>query len=376
MSGLFIPQPSPATRLPLKPRGLYLQSGTTTIMKGDVIEQLKTLPDNYFHCAVTSPPYYGMRSYLPKDHPDKAKEIGNEVNHFHYVDKLVLVFRELRRTLRDDGTLWLNIGDCYSHAENKETKTKPKDVVGVPWALAFALRDDGWYLRSPVIWHKLKIAPDSAHDRPGNCYEHIFMLTKSYSYYWDAEAVREQGKEPGGILIKGGQKRRETINVNAVASDSYYEYDGTRNIRNVWTANPHIASDLHYALMPEKIIEPCVMASTSEYGCCAQCGTPWARVKSLGGGKDPDRPIRRPRRGGDEFIQGCECADSEVVPCDVLDPFGGLGTVGITSTKLARNATMIELSSEFVEHMKKRFDAENLPYYEKAARTSRISIRK
>lgn len=366
MTGLFMPQPPPP-RLKLKERGLYLQSGNIGIMKGDVTEQLSLLPDNYFHAAVTSPPYFGLRSYLPDDHPDKNKEIGGEPSHYEYVEKLVQVFSQVKRVLRQDGTFWLNIGDSYN-SHNRTFGVKNKDLIGVPWELAFALRDDGWYLRSAVIWHKLKIAPDSAPDRPGNCYELIFMLTKTDEYYWDSEAVREAGTMPAGMTVKGGKKRRDMSNgnaLNSVASDSYFEYDGTRKIRNVWTANPHVASDAHYALMPEDIIEPCVFASTSEYGCCDQCGAPWGRTSSDVGGKDPDRPIRRPRRKGDGWEQSCECIDSEVVPCDVLDPFGGLGTVGMTAAKHARNATMIELSSDFIVLMKKRFDEERLAYYDK-----------
>lgn len=196
---------------------------TTRIMIGDVREQLRLLPDSSVHCVVTSPPYFGLRSYLPDDHPDKAKEIGLEPTFEAFISALVEVFREVRRVLRDDGTLWLNLGDSYAgswgaqgHRESstneqaisrnqianhpkraqhtgtiRQAGLKPKDLIGIPWRVALALQADGWYLRQDIIWSKPNPMPESVTDRCTKAHEYVFLLSKSERYFYDADAIAE-----------------------------------------------------------------------------------------------------------------------------------------------------------------------------------------
>ena len=192
-----------------------------TILCGDVLDMLATVPDGIVQCCVTSPPYWGLRSYLDNDDPDKPLEMGLEPTPEQYVEKMVAVFREVKRVLRDDGTLWLNLGDSYAghhgnkrvpddkapsnkpgYVENMRATTagisglKPKDLVGIPWRVAFALQADGWWLRSDIIWHKPNPMPESVRDRPTKSHEYIFLLSKSKRYFYDADAVREANSSP------------------------------------------------------------------------------------------------------------------------------------------------------------------------------------
>jgi len=389
---------TPVIPTTLQPHGFFQERGTVTIVPGSSKTRLAQLPENTFQCAVTSPPYYSLRSYLPDGHPDKAHEIGGEPTPQEYVNNLVDIFRELRRVLRPDGVFYLNIGDTYANASiaSNATKTNPvaplkhKDLIGVPWMLAFALRDDGWYLRSEIIWHKKAIMPESTNDRPTNCHEKVFMLTKSADYFWDQTAVLEPGV-PGsaGNLVWGSEQRKATDGVNALkGKDDPYQYDGMRNIRNVWTINPATNThDDHYATMPETLVEPCIKSGTSEHGCCSTCGAPWERVvTSIGIDKEnrwrvplhnhkaannPNpshrlngQTFRHARRGSGEFLPTCACEVNAPVPCQVIDPFGGTGTTGIVASKLARHSTMIELSAQYIGYMKQRFERHdtNVPY--------------
>jgi DNA modification methylase len=382
----------------LQPHGFFQERGTVTIVPGNAMVRLAQLPENTFQCAVTSPPYYALRSYLDTDHADKAHEIGNEVTPQDYITNLVNIFRELRRVMRPDGVFYLNIGDTYASPPiavnatraNPSAPLKHKDLIGIPWMLAFAMRDDGWYLRSEIIWHKKAIMPESTDDRPTNCHEKVFMFTKSPDYFWDQTAVLEPGV-PGsaGHLVYGSEQRRATAGVNAVmGKDNPYQYDGMRNIRNVWTINPatNMHND-HYATMPETLVEPCIKSGTSEYGCCSTCGAPWVRtVTSIGIDKEnrlrvpkfnhkasnnPNpshrlngQTFRHARRGSNEFTPSCTCPINTPVPCQVIDPFGGTGTTGIVAAKLSRHATMVELSEKYIGFMKQRFERHdvNVPY--------------
>lgn len=389
----------------LQPHGFFQERGTVTIVPGNSTVRLTQLPENTFQCAVTSPPYYALRSYLPDGHPDKIYEIGNESTPQEYINKLVTIFRELRRVLRPDGVFYLNIADTYANAlvasnttrANPSSSLKHKDLIGIPWMLAFALRDDGWYLRSEIVWHKKAIMPESTDDRPTNCHEKVFMLTKSSDYFWDQTAVLELGT-PGsaGQLVYGSEERKATPGVNALmGKDNPYQYDGMRNIRNVWTINPaNNRGDSHYATMPEALVEPCIKSGTSEYGCCSTCGAPWERVVNIDptnkeyrwrtpnlnnqksynspnpGNRLNGQTFRHARRGSNNFNPTCTCEVNAPVPCQVIDPFGGTGTTGIVASKLARHSTMIELSAEYIGYMKKRFERHdiNVPYTVAATR--------
>lgn len=302
------------------------------ILQGDCRKILKTLPDASVHCCVTSPPYFGLRAYLPGNHSLKQFEIGTEETPQAYVDTMVSVFREVRRVLRDDGTLWLNLGDSYNNGgvgggrgtldgasnrdrQGKERATlriptlKPKDLIGIPWRVAFALQADGWYLRQDIIWHKPNTIPESVKDRCTKAHEYIFLLSKSARYYFDSNAISEKCvTEPGTINRSRGK-------YNAALGDGKerfssgartYGKDGTRNKRSVWMVEtaPH-KGGAHFAMYPRKLIQPCVMA-----GC-------------PGGGT-------------------------------VLDPFGGSGTTGAVASACGRDAILIELNPEYVKLGHKR----------------------
>lgn len=219
---------------------------TTRILIGDCRDVLKTLPDQSVHCCVTSPPYWGLRAYLPSDHPDKAREIGSEPTLQEWVDTMVAVFREVRRVLRDDGTLWLNLGDSYSAGTNQARRTtqtgkhgyweneavtvrrnvetlKPKDLMGQPWRVAFALQADGWWLRQEIIWNKPNPMPESIRDRFTKAHEHVFLLSKSPRYWFDFDAVQEP--------TSGGAHARLPGNVKAPKGQAEFEATGYQHHR-------------------------------------------------------------------------------------------------------------------------------------------------
>lgn len=327
------------------------------IITGDCREVLPTLPDASFNCCVTSPPYFGLRSYLPADHPDKAREIGTEITPDAYVETMVGVFREVRRVLRDDGVLWLNIGDSYAndgkwggHTGGKHVKAlhcspigrnkkytglKPKDLIGIPWLLAFALRADGWYLRGDHVWGKPNGMPESVEDRPTRGHEYVFLLSKKERYWFDAEAVRTAPKastitqlakpytgqstkdhDANGVQNASDVKRRIVEKMRR--SDKQRGFPDRRhqgfndrwdqmerdeqiaeggNLRSVWWVAPAQYRDAHFAVMPDMVAEICIRS-----GCPA---------------------------GG-----------------HVLDPFGGVGTTGLIADRLGRHATLIELNPD------------------------------
>lgn len=362
------------------------------VINADVIDGLQGLSDQSVQCCITSPPYWGLRDYGVEG------QIGLEQTPEEYVARLVEVFREVRRVLRDDGTLWLNLGDCYAGSgkgasSNKDIQRetyvldpnspqcripkvqnglKPKDLVGIPWRLAFALQADGWYLRSDVIWHKPNPKPESVTDRPSSAHEHIFLLTKSPRYFYDAEAVRETSK--------------------------YTEVPGGRNRRDVWTIRPQPTSEAHFATFPEALVEICIKAGTSEYGCCPACGAPWVREvekgepiegqrracgadasggyrgishKMAAAGSHPPgtRPndahkVQNPSDVKRRILEGmrerryswhpsCTCNEGPI-PCTVLDPFLGSGTVSLVARRLNRSSIGIELNPQYVEVIRRR----------------------
>lgn len=264
-------------------------SSKSFVYHGDALQVLKALPPNICRTAITSPPYWGLRDY------DTPGQIGSEDDVTDYVQRLVEVFRELRRVLTDDGTLWLNLGDCYTsggrtwRAPDKKNPAramayraptpnglKPKDLVGVPWRVAIALQSDGWYLRSEIIWHKPNTHPESVKDRPTRAHETIFLLSKNEDYFYDHEAIREKGAN--------GQ---------------------LRNKRSVWPIQTEPFDGAHFATFPMKLIEPCVLAGSAK---------------------------------GDY----------------VIDPFFGSGTTGLVATLRKRNFLGIELKADYIELSKKR----------------------
>lgn len=293
------------------------------IITADAIEGLKQLEDMSVQTCVTSPPYYGLRDY------GVDGQIGLEDTPEKYIEKLILIFREVRRVLRDDGTLWLNIGDSYAGSGKgwgkKERITrqeqalheksgfivpngcKAKDLMGIPWMLAFALRADGWYLRQEIIWAKPNPMPESVTDRCTKSHESIFLLSKSPKYFFDAEAIKEDTIYPPGSRTSktgfdGKYNRHSEIKH---ISKSFRAIRQKRNKRDVWTVPTAMCTEAHFAVFPEELIKPCVLAG------------------SLLGGL-------------------------------VLDPFGGSGTTGKVAVELGRNFTLIELNPKYCEIAHKR----------------------
>ena len=337
---------------------------------GDCLEVLKKLPKNHFDTVVTSPPYYGLRDYntgtwvggdpncphkrLTKiskdtatghanmyDHGDvvgdaiyrqkcpicgaerKDSQIGLELTPQDYVTQLVEVFRGVRDTLKEDGTVWLNLGDTYHNYRadglnvkqtlhkdkhdqpevspnraNKIQGLKEKDLMGIPWRVAFALQEDGWYLRQDIIWHKPNPMPESVKDRCTKAHEYIFLLSKNSHYYFDHEAIQEEAKDWGTRDRSNGKYHNEGTGLSPhTGLEKSYE---TKNKRSVWTVNTKPYKEAHFAVFPTDLIEPCIKA-----GC--------------------------PKDG------------------HVLDPFGGSGTTGLVADRLNRNATIIELNKDYVE---------------------------
>ena len=309
------------------------------IINGDALSVLKTLQSESVNVCVTSPPYFGLRDY------GVDGQIGAEQTPEEYIDKLVEVFREVRRVLRPDGTLWLNIGDSYAtrSGNNPPTNTrnscghtakkvpigyKQKDLIGIPWMLAFALRADGWYLRQDIIWHKPNCIPESVKDRCTKCHEYIFLLSKSPKYYFDADAISEpiaersvkrymqniDGQEGShrqpnrnGRAMKaampklGGNKYGDSTDVKArTKSGREYIAQLRKNKRDVWSVSTHGFKGAHFAVFPEELVRPCILA-----------GSPVGGV--------------------------------------VLDPFFGSGTVGVVSMKENRNFIGIEINPGYVD---------------------------
>jgi DNA modification methylase len=350
-----------------------------TVTCGDAVEVLRGMDAGSINMCVTSPPYYGLRDYGTAvweggdpecDHnPQKAdggdrsnrtlplgrggvykdiclkcgalrkdEQIGLEETPDAYIAKLVDVFREVKRVMADDGTLWLNIGDSYynyrpggtsqpkqtlaknngavvdeSDKRNKKFEgIKEKDLIGIPWMLAFALRADGWYLRSDIIWHKPNPMPESVKDRPTKAHEYLFLLSKSQKYYYDADAIREPYEglgKPRAFAKKGNDDRNDTGRIYE-ANDN-----GGRNKRSVWTVNTNPYKDAHFAVFPPDLIKPCILAGS--------------------------------RFGG-----------------VVLDPFFGSGTTGFVARELGRSFVGIDVNPEYCALARKRIAAANVPLFE------------
>ena len=293
---------------------------------GDAAAELKKLSDCSVQCCVTSPPYWGLRDY------GVDGQLGLEPTPDEYVAKMVAVFSEVRRVLREDGTLWMNLGDSYvrtgetnvpqtkdhradyplhlkegssdgrvGRSDRPGTRSnanglKPKDLCGIPWRVAFALQADGWYLRSDIIWHKPNPMPESVTDRPTKSHEYLFLLTKNQRYYYDAEAIKEPSVDPEGSENRyksefGGAKADARIEQGLVTTPKgTREFNGTRNKRTVWTIPTSPYSEAHFATFPPDLIKPCIMAGTSARGCCPKCFAPWVRVVEKEKHKVSDSP--------------------------------------------------------------------------------------
>jgi len=342
---------------------LYYDSPDAQLHHGDALEVARTLPDALARTIVTSPPYFGVRDY------GEAGQIGAEPSVGEYVSRMVTLFRELRRVLADDGTLWLNLGDSFSSAGGKtgtgvnarvgnalkqhDSRTRPasdlpsKNLLGVPWRVALALQDDGWILRSDIIWHKPNSMPESVSDRPTKSYEHVFLFAKSPSYFYDAEAIAEpaakgdagsrfdtgktgehqlgrvqQGRREGKTWSERkdhGAPSRHGLAGAASFGDSHFATPEVgRNKRDVWTVPTVPFPGSHFAVYPPELIRPCIRA-------------------------------------------GSEPGDI------VLDPFSGSGTTGAVSNFEGRRYVGIDLNSEYLDmSLRTRFQQPTLPWGETA----------
>lgn len=274
------------------------------ILGGEALAMLRTLRTRSVQMCVTSPPYWGLRNYGVEG------QLGLESTPEAYVVRLVEIFREVRRVLKDDGTLWLNLGDCYCGSGGVNSRTglglKPKDLCGIPWHVAFALQADGWYLRSDIIWAKPNPMPESVTDRPTKAHEYVFLLAKSERYYYDTDAIREPLGERWQQKFRRRSPRTWTPETFAVKRLSGNMQTGEigcnptgRNRRTVWTVTSQPFKGAHFATFPPKLVEPCILAGS--------------------------------KKGS-----------------FVLDPFNGAGTTGIVALQHGRRYVGIELNPEYV----------------------------
>ena len=298
------------------------------IITGNAIEVLKELPDCSVDCCITSPPYLGLRDYGVNG------QIGLENSVQDYINRLTDIFKEVRRVLKNDGTLWLNIGDSYVSSNSEYSNCKRKDLIGVPWLLAFALRNDGWYLRQDIIWEKPNAMPESVKDRCTKSHEYIFLFSKQSKYYFDYEAIKEPAVgfnnivpagskgtlRPNSRLRKGnsrtfrgggvytkGQSFNNSAETTRESHGNSENITGLRNKRSVWTVATQGYKEAHFATFPEKLIEPCVLAGSRDGGI-------------------------------------------------ILDPFIGSGTTAVVAKKFNRGFIGIELNPEYVEMTKRRLE--------------------
>ena len=422
---------------------------TVRTLIGDCRTILPTLPDNSVQCVVTSPPYYGLRDYgtaqweggdagcdhvappgggrnssglnsrggqAQLDYVAKLDErnhyrdvcgrcgarridaqIGLEPTPEAYLATMVGVFREVRRILRPDGVMFLNIGDSYAGGNtvgwrpgnpdknggnsNRDgvgavAGCKPKDLLMMPARLALALQADGWWLRSDIIWHKPNPMPESVTDRPVSSHEHVFLLTKRSRYFYDADAVREEaeyGFRPtrgGNIFDRVGSLCSAPVKTPGCVTHGGDPASG-RSCRNVWTIATHAFSAAHFATFPPALVERCIRAGTSERGCCAACGKPWVRItdtsytdamRGMVGNQRKTVTDERVMHAGREqdkrldkhvtttgWAAGCACGAGDPVPCTILDPFSGAGTSLLVADRLQRNAIGIELNPAYTQ---------------------------
>jgi len=340
-------------------------------------------------------------------------QLGLEQTPEAYVENMVAVFREVWRVLRDDGTCWINLGDSYcgggrgrgdnGYAGEKQMTNagsvyldaapvppglKPKDLVGIPWRVAFALQADGWYLRSDIIWHKPNPMPESVTDRPTKAHEYLFLLAKQSRYYYDADAVREsmsdatkeRDKSRFNGAFKGqfrGTPGEERWQDGRPISEPHFYNPAGRNRRTVWTIATAPYSGSHFATYPPALVEPCIKAGTSERGVCPKCGKPWERVvekefiaSSAGRNKISDASWNNGWEGVPRGINKvsttgwrptCTCDAGDPIPATVLDPFVGSGTTLLVARQLGRRGVGLDLSYSYLhDQARKRLSLDAL----------------
>jgi DNA modification methylase len=365
-----------------------------TLYVGDALAVLRELDSEVVDCCVTSPPYFGLRDYGIEG------QVGLEATPGEYVVKMVEIFQEVRRVLAPHGTVWLNLGDSYAaqgggkeegqYVEKRVAGTtwqparspqpgyKPKDLFGIPWRVAFALQDDGWWLRSDIIWHKPNAMPSSVRDRPTTSHEYVFLLSKQARYYFDREAVLEPAawerwgnqtvpKYEGTASATGWikpQSKEKLVNAAVTA--------GGKNIRSVWTIPTRPYPEAHFATFPEELPRRAILAGCPEY-VCRVCGKPRERIvesepvpedeknkphsydwhettSDLGGQKMQDWRDAHPP----QTIGWTDCGHDSYRAGRVLDPFAGAGTTALVARSLERHSLLIELSGEYCDQIAAR----------------------
>jgi len=337
------------------------------IFRGDCLKSIRKVKSKSIQTVITSPPYWRLRSYDLDDEETKG-ELGQEETPDEYVANLVKLFSKVKRVLRDDGTIWLNLGDCYNDSglfgsdfdpggkrqssgvsrikePRKAPGVKKRDLLGIPWLTAFAMRQAGWYLRADIIWHKKSFMPNSVRNRPMSSHEHIFLLTKNEKYYYDQFAIlTPRGTFPRDVWLMGNKKEK--------------------NLK-------------HWATFPIELPIQCIKAGTSEHGCCAKCGTPYTRkIKRIKLKRKPR--IKKEERGigllrsSVDLADGepaqyretvgwekqCSCKTKKIKPCRVLDVFMGSGTTAVAAERLHRRWVGLELYKSNVSIIKNRVEAE------------------
>lgn len=432
----------------------------------DCLASLKALPDKSVHMIATSPPYFGLRDYgtatweggdpncghrvggqVPDSKNPKAitagvrpgadashcracgakridDQLGLERTPEHYIQRLVAIFEEIRRVLRDDGVAWLNLGDSYvtpmkgiggdkgfsaggSKRENNRTqpkmadpirsnygdlKVKPKDILGIPWRVAFALQADGWTLRQDIVWAKNNPMPESVVDRCTRSHEYIFMLTKGERYFYDQESIKEPmaAESVSRYDYAFGGAKAEALTEAEVSGDGSRTHpigkrdpSPLRNKRSVWTVNPKPYPGAHFATWPEELVSLMVKAGSSEKGCCSACGAPQSRMtkkrsRGWNGSKYGERAVQatggaisggttKSTLGSSNGTQvnetvtvgwqpTCTC-DAPLTPCTILDPFSGSATTGAVALMLGRNYIGLDLNEDYLDLAVARLEA-------------------
>jgi site-specific DNA-methyltransferase (cytosine-N4-specific) len=340
------------------------------ILMGDNRKTLKNIPAKSIHAVVTSPPYWGLRNYN-----DEGLQIGSEPNVAEYIKTLVEVFRGVRRALRDDGVVWLNLGDAVAKkATDPDLGFKKGDLIGLPWRVAFALQADGWFLRCDTIWHKPSGLPESTNNRPSKAHEYVFLISKSLDYFYDVEAA----KVPSLSALNAGIPEGSAPKVRQ---------------RSVWSIGATKSKLNHTAMFPETLVQTCLQPSLSAKGVCKACGKPWTRyevgkeriddpilLRYLGTDKDgtyngkeqknyKDQKAQRTTKGKQSMLASmltktlwkwkanCSCKAKRARPL-VLDPFGGAGTTAVVAARMGADVVLCELNKDFARIARDRVKKE------------------